>query len=305
MSKTKTTEEFILDSQKIHNQGYNYDLVDYKNNLEKVKIVCFKHGVFYQSPSGHLAGKGCAVCAKERASILLKSSNDEFILKARLVHGDKYTYIETYKNAKTKIAMRCNQEHPVFYQNPNSHLNGQGCPVCGQKLIDDSKTKSHEKFLTEARCVHGDKFIYIGNYQKGVIKIGIRCDKGHIFYQTPASHLKGAGCPRCSPNISKPATEWLDTLGVVTREIRIPGTKYTADGYDKATNTVYEFHGSYWHGDPTKYPPDKMNKTCNMTHGELYRLTIEKETIIRSLGYKLVVLWESEWDKMKKSKKTR
>ena len=33
-------------------------------------------------------------------------------------------------------------------------------------------------------------------------------------------------------------------------EYKIPNTRLKADGYCKETNTIYEFHGDYWHGNP-------------------------------------------------------
>ncbi len=52
------------------------------------------------------------------------------------------------------------------------------------------------------------------------------------------------------------------------------------------------------------YDYNSMNKTCNMTHGELYKKTLEKEQIIKDMGYNLVVMWELDWTKINKSIKT-
>lgn len=78
-------------------------------------------------------------------------------------------------------------------------------------------------------------------------------------------------------------------------EFAIPGTKFTADGYCKETNTIYEFHGDYWHGNPDVYPEDIMNEVVGKPMGLLYDSTISREHIIRSLGYNLVVVWENDY----------
>ena len=78
-------------------------------------------------------------------------------------------------------------------------------------------------------------------------------------------------------------------------ELRIPNTPYRVDGYCEKTNTIYEFHGDYWHGNPNIYSPDEINKTNGKTMGELYENTIQREKILRDMGYTLVVIWESEW----------
>lgn len=86
-------------------------------------------------------------------------------------------------------------------------------------------------------------------------------------------------------------------------EYRIPGTRYSADGYDPTTNTIYEFHGTYWHGDPRVYEADEINHANRCTFGELYEKTKSKEETIKSLGYNLVVMWENDFvNAMKKDK---
>lgn len=40
-----------------------------------------------------------------------------------------------------------------------------------------------------------------------------------------------------------------------------------------------------------------MNKLCNKTFGELYENILKKEQIIKELGYNLIVIWESKWNK--------
>ena len=81
-------------------------------------------------------------------------------------------------------------------------------------------------------------------------------------------------------------------------ELRIPiGESYIlADGWCEATNTIFEFHGSYWHGNPEIYAPEEMNTKVKKTFGELYQRTIDREELIRNLGFNLVVIWESDWD---------
>ncbi|MGZ8924458.1 MAG: DUF7487 domain-containing protein [Nitrososphaeraceae archaeon] len=78
-------------------------------------------------------------------------------------------------------------------------------------------------------------------------------------------------------------------------EYKIPGTRYRADGYCLDTNTIYEFHGDYWHGNPKRYNPDRLNVVAKKSMNELYQKTIKKENKIRELGYNLIVMWESDF----------
>lgn len=80
-------------------------------------------------------------------------------------------------------------------------------------------------------------------------------------------------------------------------EYRIPNTRYKADGYCEETNTIYEFHGDHWHGNPKLFESSvKCHPWSDLTAHELYNKTLDKENTIKSRGYNLVVMWESDFD---------
>lgn len=88
---------------------------------------------------------------------------------------------------------------------------------------------------------------------------------------------------------------WLDSLNINERQVRIG--KYIVDGFDPLTNTIYEFNGDFWHGNPSKYNPSDINYVNNMKFGDLYEKTLVKENYLRSLGYNVVSIWESDFNK--------
>lgn len=97
------SENFIEKANKVHNHRYDYSKVNYINNREKVCIICPEHGEFWQGPYKHLTGQGCPKCGGTQ-----KSNIDEFILKAKKVHGNKYDYSKVeYVNNKTKVCIIC------------------------------------------------------------------------------------------------------------------------------------------------------------------------------------------------------
>ena len=52
-----------------------------------------------------------------------KLTTDDFIEKAKEIHGNKYIYNKTvYKNMRTKVCITC-PEHGDFWQLPSIHLN--------------------------------------------------------------------------------------------------------------------------------------------------------------------------------------
>jgi asparagine N-glycosylation enzyme membrane subunit Stt3 len=65
---------------------------------------------------------------------------------------------------------------------------------------------------------------------------------------------------------------------------------FLVDGFDPLTNTVYEYYGSYWHGNPEKYSPNDVNPRIGKTFGELYQHTINRENQIKQF-YNLITLW--------------
>lgn len=194
MMRRKTLEEFIDESTEKHCGKYDYSEVEYKNLDGKVKIICPVHGSFWQSPRNHLFfGQGCPACGNERRSVGQMMSLADFVSKAVERHGDRYDYSKAvYKGSKRPLEIVC-PVHGAFWQRPNDHLGGKGCPVCG------GRTKSIEQFIHEAKSIHGDKYDYseVGKGY-GDEKVSIRCLKcGNIFTQKPWSHLQGHGCPYC------------------------------------------------------------------------------------------------------------
>jgi Zn finger protein HypA/HybF involved in hydrogenase expression len=131
---TTIQEEFIIKAKEIHDDRYNYDLVEYINSYTKIKILCnICNKIFEQRPSSHLCGDACRFCAYNLLQDKFKLSIDEFILKAKLKHGNKYNYdLVEYINGRTYIKILCNKCNQIFEQKATSHLQGCGCPNCNE-----------------------------------------------------------------------------------------------------------------------------------------------------------------------------
>jgi len=145
-----TNEQFIQRSKEVHGDKYNYILFDYKGSKIKGKIICKKHGEFWQKPNDHLTGCGCPNCKKDKLKYTLK----EFVKKCKQVHCNKYDYsLVNYINYLTKIKIVC-PIHGIFEQIPRDHLQGCGCQICNESkgelqirkiLIIDNKIKFKEQ----------------------------------------------------------------------------------------------------------------------------------------------------------------
>ena len=118
--------EFINKCSIIHNNKYDYSLVEYKSMHKKIKIICKEHGDFLQTPINHINLHGCKKCGIDIIKIKNTKKLDDFLEKSNLKHGNKYDYsLSNYINAKTKIIIIC-REHGPFEQEPHSHLSGRG-----------------------------------------------------------------------------------------------------------------------------------------------------------------------------------
>jgi very-short-patch-repair endonuclease len=197
--KTRSsTEEFILKAKDIHGDKYDYTLVDYETSNIEVKIICKDHGVFLQTPQTHLSGSGCNDCAIITRSLKQRSSTEEFILKAKEIHGNKYDYSRVeYINLKTKVTIIC-KDHDDFMQTAGDHLQGYGCNKCGRNNTSEKQKGSIEEFISKSKNVHGDKYDYSKViYNNAREKIEIICKKHGKFLQIPDAHVRGVGCPFC------------------------------------------------------------------------------------------------------------
>jgi hypothetical protein len=66
-------DEFIKKSNKIHKNKYDYSFVIYINSKTPVKIICVKHGEFYQTPDLHINQLcGCPHCINKTEFIFYK-----------------------------------------------------------------------------------------------------------------------------------------------------------------------------------------------------------------------------------------
>ena len=149
-----TKEEFIKKAQEVHGTKYDYSKVKYVNGSTKVCIICPKHGEFLQTPIHHLRGDGCNKCAIENRTALKRMSLEEFVNRAKVVHGNKYDYSKVeYTNCDTNVCIIC-PKHGEFWQTPYKHLSGNGCPTCNNGYSKDNKLKLLTEYDLENMSYH-------------------------------------------------------------------------------------------------------------------------------------------------------
>jgi len=241
-----------------------------------------------------------------------KLTSEQFIQNARNVHGLIYDYsLVNYINNSTPVDIRCSF-HGIFRQKPNVHVDGKsGCPTCGRKKCDYTRKLSQEEFITRAKQVHSGKYTYEKTvYEHNSKSVLITCIIHGDFWQEAYSHIKRgreSGCPRCGRlGISGMSIKWMEEIASTNHihiqhalnggEFKIPTTRYKADGYCAELNTIYEFYGDKWHGNLNVYAPsENCHPFSSKTARQLYEFTLQREAKIKSLGYKIVSVWEHDF----------
>lgn len=141
-----------------------------------------------------------------------------------------------------------------------------------------------------------------------------------VFVKSPIAQPPEKGY-HCQVPFSKKSIAWLELLMHRARvkghylniyhalngrgEYQVSETHYRVDGYveptsEYPTGIAYEFHGCLYHGCPICYKNGDsiLLPNSNYSDSELFLRTQRKERKLKSLGMKLVVIWEHEYDKL-------
>lgn len=292
--------------------GLKFTFKHYQGLTNPVEVLCSLHGSFTSIPTAFLRTRfGCPKCGMKQRT------TKQFISEAQAIHGDRYSYskVSCLKNSD-KVGIVC-PDHGLVWMSQRKHLNSCGCPRCGKQIpIDQLVSKKGRTVIKRFRAVHGTVYDYSSVVYTGRTKPVEICCKTHgIFLQKPSQHLAGFGCPVCYPvtqQYSLIAIRWIKEEAKARKmrkvlhaqnggEYKIPGTNYRVDGFHPPSNTVFEFHGDCFHGNPAIFKPtERPHPFNNQTAKELYARTLKKETVLRSLGYTVVSIWESDYLRSKK-----
>ena len=173
-----TVDEVKKIIEKKYNGKYDTRLIkEYKNNKQKLPLICDEHGYFEASLNDLNNGHGCQACGKIKNYVNIRKTKDDFINDAKCVHGDKYDYSKVeYKSAHEKVCIIC-PKHGEFMQSPNEHLKGKGCPSCSESKLE----KEVREYLEEKNIKYekGKHFVWLGmkhiDFFLNDYNIGIEC----------------------------------------------------------------------------------------------------------------------------------
>lgn len=171
-----------------------------------------------------------------------KITTEEYIQRAKAVHGDKYGYeLTEYVDRKILITITCKKHGPIKV-NPWTHIKcGSGCIECARDEKLRTAPKDTESFIEKSIKIHGDKYDYSKVDYKGYkTPVEIICPIHGSFWMKPFVHLQPTyqqGCPKC---------------GIEKRVKERTGNK---DEFIAKSNALYNF----------KYKYDKVEYVNRMT----------------------------------------
>jgi hypothetical protein len=252
----------------------------------KVPLWCTVHEEFFeQAPGNHLSlGQGCPKCGK--TVYKEKRRKADPVADFRKVHGDIYDYSRVvYENVHTPVEIVC-PTHGVFWQKPNSHLTGQGCPHCWEnrrKAFGAAKTADYkDNFAERAARIHKGAYAVVVPPEHSHDDVVLNCPKHGDFTQKAFSHLDGHGCPTCGKTTSYAQldlAEFVASLGVeVVHEDRKVLKGREIDIWVPSHNIGIEYHGLHWHTE------DRIGDT----HKAKYDLA-------EAAGIRLIQIYDYEW----------
>ena len=277
--------------------------------------------------------KGCLECSNKEKWTYLRLITELALLcfpdgtpRFLLLTSEK-DFNKNFNGVKTRIRLRCTKDGYEWETSINDVINGgSGCSRCCGK--EEWTYLRLQESISELKYPDGSPVCtlemseseFIKAYEKDGVKakIPVRCavDQNHTWSPRLNNLINNkTGCPHCNKRkYSKAEIEWLEfvmkTEGILIQhaqnggQVKICGRK--VDGHCKETNSVYQFHGDYWHGNPARFDQNKIHpkyKEKGLTYGDRYEETLIKDQELRDKGYNVIIMWESEWKEIKKNLK--
>lgn len=249
-NRKMTTDDFVRKAKLVHGESDDFSEVDYANAYTKITLICHKHGRYSITPTNYLSGQRCRECAKEKTGAKKQMSMNDFILKARQIHGYKDTFEKTdlsNRDGHGKICVTC-KEHGDYWITPNSYLRGSRCPVCGKIKAASARRKPIEAFQQEILQKYGDN-INVDNsvYRNNKTNLIATCKIHGDFNVRPFDLLRNKyGCPKCSGSAKLTFEE------LVSRFREVHGDKYVyvepedgEYGVDHKMKIICPIHGEF------------------------------------------------------------
>lgn len=289
MPRAYTFEAFTAKARAVHGNKYTYLGFCGRD----VVYTCPTHGDVTQARSAHLAGKGCAACAKEAAVLRARGRRhtvESFSAAARVVHGSTYDYSRfAWNGSHGKVEIVC-PAHGSFWQDPHSHLSGVGCPECWKARRGEARTNTQNHFLERVQAVHGTKYDFSkAIYTRSGAHVTVVCPIHGPWMASPDNLYQGYGCPACGTRKSREEdfiAGFIEAHGfVVERRVKPDWMEgMELDIVVPEVRLAVEFHGTPFHASAGAL---YKNKDIDYHH--------RKWKLCTAAGYRLLQIYDFKW----------
>ena len=207
-------------AKSIHGNKYDYSLSIPDGSTKKIEVICNTCGNHFMVKAwDHLyggrnkMGMECPICANKSRSKSLTKDTNWFMQQLNIRRKDKGGYYDyskvVYIKSTDDIEIIC-PIHGPFRQSAWSHLNGSGCPICGQDRVADAHRYTWDEYFEIMKSKRYDKCGYYdysnAKYVDTNTEIEIGCPKHGPFHQLPSIHANNGGCPHCRSSKLESAT---------------------------------------------------------------------------------------------------
>ena len=210
----------------VHQKSPNIQVLShYINQNCKIKCKCQICGYKWETIASSLkSGTNCPKCNN-----YIRRTHEEFIDEMK-TQNPNIEIIGSFINVQTKIQCRCMIDNHIWYATPSKLLSGQGCPVCGRKASDMSRTLSHQEFVTKLQ-IKNPNIIVLSDYEKSNKPISVECSIDHHKWNaTPNALLTGdSRCKQCANRkLSMSQNDFINRMLIISPNIEIIGEYYNS-----------------------------------------------------------------------------
>lgn len=266
------------------------------NMSEESNFLCSKHGKFRTTIRRALSSEssGCKECKKENVSV----SFDEFVERSKLIHGNKYKYIEEdfYLNKSINVICPIHGEFKTYKYN---HLNGSGCPKCSAINAGLRSRLTQKEFIDRASSFNPLLKFEYGCYTKNSEEAVFTCSVHGEQRRKAQDILQGHGCRTCLTN--RPEQEILNEIRSVYQGEIIAHSRpkfmngMELDFYMPEKNLAIEFNGTVFHH-------SSKNTILSGVKPKPYNYHYKKWLLCKENGINLISIYDFYWaDDLKNS----
>lgn len=245
-----------------------------KHNVTRKKDRCSRLKIEEENGRFYVLRK-CPMCNK-----VLKTTSKDKVIACR----NHYNNVNNNSTCKTCMGKK---------------NNGEGNPFFGKKHTEETKKKLSDtrkgKGMGDDNAMSNPKW-----RKKASTNLKKKWDSGEMEHvrkimsdTLKKTRLSGKITSVIRSKQEKKIITEIEKMGYdVNHSLRVECKIF--DIHIPSLNLVIEYNGDYWHCNPKKYPSDYYHQVKRKTAKELWEYDKKKIDLIKSKGYNLEVVWESD-----------